>query len=623
MQSLVTTDTAPDLNKLRVNIAPFAFSDKRIEVQAEAGASITELLGNYAVPDGIMVGVSVGGVLVNPEFWPHVRPKPGQIVSIRVLPMGGDDTNPLTTIFSIGLAIVAPGIGAFGAGALGFTAGTTAFAIAQGVIGGLVAFAGRALINSIVGSPSPRLGSVNNGFSRDPTVFGISGIKNTAPGASQPVLSIFGTHRIFPFFAAQPYTYTAGNVQILQTLFDLGYGPLQLGSQSLMKIGNRPISQFEGVQYSFDNGTPGTTSAVNYFTNQFSPVSLSQTLNEEDGWRTFTSAPDTDEMTIDITFQGLIEFDDEGNKKYRSVSMQAARRPDSTGSWLSDGIIGQSGATSVNLINLTYKDSTVVTGTAGADYQALITTRGTTTEAKYIAVEFKFATRGTHQIRIRRTTPDTDDSKIRDKAFITAVTSQTYQRPVLAKGRSLLAMRIRASGQLNGILDTFSCVVTRGVRTYTGSAWNTTYSYGNTARNPAWVFAEILRGQGLHNPPDDSLIDGAGLLDWANHCTTQDYKFDGIIDGRSSVWEVLKDVAAAGRASPTIRDGNIYSVVVDKVRTTPVDVLTPRDSLNFKGTRKFDEIPHAIRARYRDSSDDLYELKEIIVYNDGYSASTS
>ena len=611
----------------RASVAASPFSSARVETSVEAGQTLSGLLAQFNVPLDYHIVIKVNGVPVRRDMWPYVRPNAGTLVTLRVWPQGGDDSNPLAAIFAIGLAIVAPYIGGFIAGpaVFGLKAGL-AFNIVTGLVGGLVGLAGAAVISSLVDSPRPRLGSVNNGFNRDPQVFGISGMRNSLPSPQQPVMSVFGTMRVHPFFAAQPYSFVAGNQQILQVLFDFGYGPLSFGSVSQMHIGNRPLAEFAGVQVWRDDGVPGTASAVNGFGNVPIQQQLSTTLNRSDGWRTFTTAPDTDEVQVDITFQGLIEFNDQGEKRLRTVQFEVQRQARSAGPWLSDNILGQSGATAFNRLNLPHKNGQIVTGSPGVGATSSITVRGTTTELKYTSVEIKFANAGTHRWRMRRTTADTTDSKIRDKAFITAITDFEYQRPVQATGRALVSLRMQASGQLNGVVDTFTTVVTRGVRTFDGSTWSTAYSYGVTASNPAWVFAEVIRGQGV---PDavradfpDAKIDGAQLRTWANYCATKDLRFDGTVDGRDSLWNVLKDVASAGRAAPIIRDGDLLSVIIDRAQTVPVDIITPRTALEYRGKRSFEPEPHGLVCRYRDASDH-YALKEITVYNDGYNAANA
>ena len=93
-----------------------------------------------------------------------------------------------------------------------------------------------------------------------------------------------------------------------------------------------------------------------------------------------------------------------------------------------------------------------------------------------------------------------------------------------------------------------------------------------------------------------------------------------MFEARESIWEALSDVGACGRATPIIVDGNKFSVIIDNVKTVPVDIVTPRDSFNFRGIKRFIKVPHAIVASYKDSADDSYKVKEVTVYDDGYTA---
>ena len=225
-----------------------------------------------------------------------------------------------------------------------------------------------------------------------------------------------------------------------------------------------------------------------------------------------------------------------------------------------------------------------------------------------------FTTRGIHRIRIRRVTADSaTNSRTRDEAVLAAIDTVTHEPPVLAQGRALFALTIRSSEQLTGIVDTFNLVVRRLLPSYSSGAWQAAAATSNAA----WMFASILRGPGIYQPVPDSDIDGDALEDWAAYCVSRGYTFNGVFDSRESVWAALGDVAAVGRATPIILDGNTVSVVVDRERTTPVDLVSPRDSYNFRGVKRFVPVPHAIMTLYRDGSDNSYDAKEITVYDEG------
>ena len=51
----------------------------------------------------------------------------------------------------------------------------------------------------------------------------------------------------------------------------------------------------------------------------------------------------------------------------------------------------------------------------------------------------------------------------------------------------------------------------------------------------------------------DALIDIAGLQSWWIYCNANGFRFNQVIGAVGSVYEKLADIAAAGRAVPTLR----------------------------------------------------------------------
>jgi hypothetical protein len=161
------------------------------------------------------------------------------------------------------------------------------------------------------------------------------------------------------------------------------------------------------------------------------------------------------------------------------------------------------------------------------------------------------------------------------------------------------------------------------IRQTTAAGWNFAIT-----QNPAWAFADVLRRRaGLPFLADDRL-DTATILDWATECDAAPpsgsdahrWTFNAAIEG-GSVYESLKQIAAIGRASYTLRDG-LHSVVRDKVQATPVQHITPRNSWGYSGTRIYADLPHALRVEFV-NKDAEYRVDERIVYADGYDVNTA
>lgn len=220
---------------------------------------------------------------------------------------------------------------------------------------------------------------------------------------------------------------------------------------------------------------------------------------------------------------------------------------------------------------------------------------------------------GQYEVRLRRVTPDTNDTRILDKVYWTALRSIDHQDPVRIPGTARVALRIRATDQLNGVVDQFNCLCQSVLPTWDPAegAW-----VEKATSNPAAIYRAILQGRGNHRPIPDAKLDLAALQEWSEFCDDEEFEFNGVIDFAGTVYERLVDVAAAGRATPGMRNG-LYSVVRDRVQTVPVQHFTPRNTFGFSGRKAFATLPHAFRVLFM-NAENGYQEDERIVLADGY-----
>lgn len=224
--------------------------------------------------------------------------------------------------------------------------------------------------------------------------------------------------------------------------------------------------------------------------------------------------------------------------------------------------------------------------------------------------------RGQYDVRVRRLTPDAVDDNTFDTTVWTALRTVRHKNPVNMRGIAVSALRIKATDQLNGVIDRFNGVVHSVLPDWNGSAW-----VPQVTSNPAALFRHILQGSGNARALSDSRIDAARLEQWHENCAAAGHEFNGIIDYDVSVREALQDVAAAGRASPTLLDGK-WAVIEDRPQNVPVQHFTPHNTFGFQGRKAFDEVPQALRARFINRAKGWLQ-DERLVYDDGYSAETA
>ena len=255
---------------------------------------------------------------------------------------------------------------------------------------------------------------------------------------------------------------------------------------------------------------------------------------------------------------------------------------------------------------------TVTIGNGGLSANQLDVT-ASQTEALRKSVRIVFPETGTYDIRIRRLSLDTASDQIFDKSYLTAIKSVTHRAPVRLTGLCGTAARIRATDQLNGTIDQFNALVSNVIPDYDAATGLWTPA---VTSNPASIYRYVLQGNANAKPLPDSKLDLAAIEDWHTHCAEQGYTYNRVIDYETSVDATLRDVAAAGAASPAIVDGK-RTVVIDRIKDDIVQVVTPRNSWGYSGEMIYPNIPHAFRVQFR-NAEKGYQQDERIVYDDGY-----
>lgn len=562
-------------------------SGQRFDQMAEAGLTVSELLqqcrchhrGGYAVT-----------LNLGEEFCPieqanfsRIRVKPG--VTVTAIPLLKD--NGLKTALSLAVAVAAIviSIAVFGpAGALGLT-GLTA-TIAQAVAATAIITAGSLALNALFPAIAP------SDTAAAAQLNSIQGAQNQAnPFGAIPV--VLGRHRQSPNYAAKPYTEIIGDDQYLRLVFCLGYGPLAIEQ---LKIGETDLTTYTDytleVKQGFDTDTP-----VSLYPGAVDEQSLSIILDapEDDSWsfsfpgdwHGLTTSPDTDEFSVDFTApDGMAAVDNDGDDIYFTVVIQTQYR-----------VAGSGGAW---------------TDAASCSFQHSVdpARRGTLVQV----------TRGQYEVQVRRAVGKGRTNLTKDQVVWTALRSFKNTPPIIApKPLALVALRIKATDQLSGVIDTFNCVTTSLVKALTGSplAWTD----DTASQNPADLFRYILQGNPNARPVADSRIDLDNLQDWWSYCSTNGFEFNQVINSAGSVFDKLCDIAAAGRAVPTFIDGK-WGVIWDRPDDSIVQHFTPRNSWDFQGQRPYVQQPDGWRVKFINETNGWTE-DERIVYDDGFDATNA
>ena len=233
-----------------------------------------------------------------------------------------------------------------------------------------------------------------------------------------------------------------------------------------------------------------------------------------------------------------------------------------------------------------------------------------------------------YEVRLRRRSKRTEDEDrtIYDEATWTALRTHRAGEAVTRDDVALVAFRIKATDQLNGMVSNFNCIAEAVTPYYDGadpvpaySAWPTKIS-----SNPAWAYLRLLCDPKVNaRAVAVSRLDIERFSEWAAACeaATPPRAFDAYLTRKLTAFRLLGQIAATGRAVFGMRDGR-FSIVRDVEQTTPIQHFTPRNSWGFEATRELIEKPHAIRCQFL-NAEAGYEQDEIYVYADGFDANNA
>lgn len=508
---------------------------------------------------------------IPPEWWRHVRPKSGTTIVFWAVTTG-KFAKALAMIAVVALAIV----GAVFLGPIVGTALGISGLFGGQLVAGVITIAGSLAVQALFPTKAKKNSEPVTESAQN--VFSISGAQNQArPFGSVPV--ILGTHKISPPYAGQPYTEYLGNDQYLTVVFCNGYGPL---SPSDYRIGETPITNFSLTNFEVTQGYPSEPQISFYPTDVHQEDLSIKLLAGVANIR--TTEEDTDYISIDFSApEGISKFyPDTGIRGNIYIGFSIYYAPAGTGAWI-----------------LLFPD--IVPFSYGLN-------------ALRAGYSWYTPSRGRWDVMITRNYPDaTDVVNEKDSVFWTALRSTTFTPPIqFDVPLSLSGIKIKATDQLSGVVDTFNLVVSSLHYRFNGSNW----SEFNVSSNPADIFRLVLQGPANKMPVPDSQLDIPKIQDWWAFCVNQGFTYNAVIEDTRSVYNVISEVCAAGRAVPTWRDGK-WSVIWDNWTDPIVQHFTPRNSRDFKGDRIYKKMPHGLRVQFINALQG-YAQDEMIVYDDGY-----
>lgn len=172
------------------------------------------------------------------------------------------------------------------------------------------------------------------------------------------------------------------------------------------------------------------------------------------------------------------------------------------------------------------------------------------------------------------------------------------------------AIKINATEELNGNIEGVSAVVQTWCKIWNGSSW-----VDGATSNPAALFRYVLEHPANPRKVTDAStqINLSQLQYFYNYCQSKGFEYNAVMGQSRSVLEVLRDICAAGRASPALIDGK-WTVVIDEAKPNVIQHFTPHNSWGFEASKSLPKKPDGLRVNYYDQDAD-YQESEIIVYD--------
>lgn len=556
----------------------------RIDVEVVAGLTVAEIVASVLPglrdEDRPSVRVALvthrGSAIIEPAYWRRVRPRSGVHVVIRVVP--GKDA--LRSILSIVVAVAATALsGGFGA-AFGSALGIGTAAGEALVTLGVTAL-GNLAINALIPPPEPDPGPENT--------YTISGWRNRLdPDGAIPVVS--GKIRFAPPFACRPFTEIINGDQYVLSLFLGGYGRLLMSD---FRIGESSLAEYDEVEIEVREGVEGDdpiTLIPRQIVEETVGTELTRNLPRDDLGEIIPGEPGIEKPVVRSTGAdasgasvifawpaGLVAYDSKGRKVAITKDIRIEHRLAGAENWQ-------------EVVTLS-----VVEGTL---------------EAFYRQHTWNFPTRGRWEVRVTMMTDERGTDQTQERSVWAAIQTLRPEYPLnIETPMALVALRIKATDQLNGQLDNFNMMASRICPDWDAQ---TEQWIDRETSNEASIYRSVLQGTANAKPALDSEIDLEQLIEWHAFCEQKGLKYDRVMDDpQFTLRDALTEIAAAGRASPR-HDGVKWGVIIDRPQDLVVDHINPRNASGFSVTRSYFEPPHALRIKFKDATNDYKDAERYV-----------
>jgi hypothetical protein len=506
-------------------------------------------IADIVAPELPAVMVRLDGHWILREHWQH-RLAPGQHLEVHLLPQNSDALRLVLTIAAVGV------LGPQG------LAGLSGWQAAAAVLAANVAI--NLLLPVKLPTPPAGIASGEPGYS--------TALSGNAAALDQPIPVIYGRHRIYPPFAAQPYAeYDSEDDQYYHALMCIGMGEFDIET---LQLDDTPLDHFADVQYSvLAPGVAPTLVRPNVVT-----------------------APE-------VSGQPL--------KSGRVIGGFAACAPRLTASAIGVDIVCERGLADATGSSLSAKslqvriDTRTVDdwGVASSPWATMATETITASTTSPVRRSYTYSITPPARVEVRIVRTDSRDAnpQVLNDATWAGLRAYLEQTAALAANATHLELRMRASEQLNGLSQRrIAAIVRRKVR-----PWHPSTGWGayTASRSIAWALADKWSNAEYGDGLPDSRIDLATLYSLHQTWEARQDRIDIVFDAATDSDQADKLIARAGRARPFWRNG-VRSVSRDESQSLPVTAYTSRDitpdSAGLQYLCDVSAVPDAVVVEYLD-----------------------
>lgn len=577
----------------QIIIAPEPFTPRveRLELPS-LGQNVAQVLaaacnqGKLAVDDLERVRVYVDGVDLQAELgdgWLDYVPTAGDIVNVAVDPLGGGGggggNKVLQTILTIAIVALSfyVGGGAATPGLLDGIVFRTAAAAAVNVGGQMILAAAfkpdRPEKTEEANARGALQGSANNYRLRAPMPLAL------------------GAQRYAFDLAAGAYTSMIGEDVYLTVMFGLHYGPVALSD---LKIGETLADDYPAGELVIEQFlAPGPRSSTLYPARVIQ-ANYDDELESGGAGDVHTTATDAERIEVDIALPGGLSYTNEKGKFLEAGAHYIVEFQE----------VGSDVWTPAPLPPAVAPSGPLPPGS--------IYVQRASRDPVRTSASFEVP-KGQYNVRVTFADNAQEDGEgtLVNNSYWTALRTIENGSPVLDENLSLLVLRIKSSGDLNGNLPVVSGVLEPIVPVWNGADWATTAPSSNAAALARWLLtgpaaAVPLPAEQIHS----SVVDAYELIEANN--------WKGAIDLRdeTSQRDALVMLGKMGRFS-TYWNGRALCFVTDWEKPAPRQVFSGRNAGGYRYRRNFPDPIHAVIVEFSPLST-VTPGDELFVYADGY-----